>query len=840
MCRLKIVAKTLAPLCFAAICLSIRSEEAFFTSDGGFGLLPLDVTFKPKIATLGWKGMSEVESTGTNAAGEVAFTMTFPDSAKVFDGEVHMKARKDGRLAVRWTILPRCDMRVQECYVVANLPCSTYAGGHLEVDGDTLPLSLELHEPFTSFVRTASRMSFFDAHGRQTFALTFPKSRHVVVQDMRRFSCGWFDLRLEGPADLKSGHDEVIDFAMELPDDERVAVRPFGKFVPSEDDRWLPVRLSSRIEPGSAADFSPLRGNAGLPAGAYGSLVVRDGHFEFERLPGVIQRFYGINLCYDNCYPRDAEAAEDLTALIAACGYNAIRLHLYDRDLTTDGLTPKPGWLERMDTLLAAAIRHGLYVTTDLYCQRGGAIPKASVGLEGNGNLGDIKWLLHFHEGVFSNQVEFVRMFLGHRNALTGWRYAEEPALCLISLVNEGMLAYLKTPSRESIGYDVANVLWREWLARNRARFPGVADDLPERSDAYGSDPVKVAMREFYAEREGLFAERMKRLLREELGSRALLSSLNCGDVPVEYANFRKRCFDYTDSHFYWDHPHFLKGPWWVPTRAGHDSGNPLCSVGRGQESGVRFAGQPLTWTEFHYCVPGRFRALSGLLTGVNAAYNGWDGAWRFCWGDDRGAAADQATRPILSWFSVANDPMSLASERAVAALYLRGDFKKGSRAFGDGDGLDIDRVDGSITVETPRTCGGFRMRGAMNAGDLQVDLGSDSGAIWVSSLSEEPIVTSSRLLLTHLTDGMDTGMVFSDPRRIVMESYGRHPHLLRRGRARISLRLASGDWGVYSLDSSGIRHSRIPVNYNAGRLAFTIDVACRKDDATFLYEIVK
>ena len=72
------------------------------------------------------------------------------------------------------------------------------------------------------------------------------------------------------------------------------------------------------------------------------------------------------------------------------------------------------------------------------------------------------------------------------------------------------------------------------------------------------------------------------------------------------------------------------------------------------------------------------------------------------------------------------------------------------------------------------------------------------------------------------------------------MESYGSHPHLLRSGRAQVSLRLDAGEWSVFALDSCGVRRRMIQSEYQDGRLLFAIDVECRKDDATFLYEIIR
>lgn len=815
-------------VCFRAT--TVFAEEISVSATGSLALLSRDVVFTPQAALAGWKGNAELSGSATNADGQVGFSLTFPNGRGGFDGTLRTKVRTDGRLAARWTLVPSTNLWLEECSVNGKLPCVIYAGGRIVADGRPIDLSPKKSDSIV-LNRKVSELELIDSRGRPTMTMTFPSPQWVFVQDMRGFACDWFCLRLLAGHSFSAGQTVKFDFALAFPDREGAELTSVGKFVPCAGDHWLPVRLPSRIEPGSAADFSSLRGETSeSPAGVYGYLTVRDGHFEYERLPGVVQRFYGINLCYDLCYPKNAAEAESLCSLLAASGYNAVRLHHYDRDLTGNGLVPKKGWLERMDFLVDACIRHGLLITTDLYCQR--PTPEYK----------PFKSIVQFDEGAFSNQVAFVRMFLGHRNVLTGRRYAEEPAIALVSLVNEGMLAYLKTPGRTSAAYGLMNEQWNDWLSREHAagRWLDVAGDLPEKEDAYGSARKKAGMRAFYAEKEDSFASRMKRIIRDELGCKALLSSLNCGDVPMEYASLRRDNFDYTDSHFYWDHPHFLKGAWWVPTRAGNAAGNPLRSFGAGRQSGRRFENQPLTWTEFNYCIPGRYRALSGLLTGANAVYDGWDGAWRFCWSESRGGETGNSIVPIRSWFSVANDMTTLASERAVAALYLRGDLMKGNRPFGEGDGFYVDAPAGSMTVKTLRTCGGFRSGGILEAGDIRVDMGQESGAVWVTSLSNNSIDTASRLLLTHLTDGLDSGMVFSDMRRIVMESYGSHPHLLRLGRAQISLRLAPGEWSVFALDSTGVRRQVIPAHYQDGRLIFNIDVGCRRDDATFLYEITK
>ena len=192
----------------------------------------------------------------------------------------------------------------------------------------------------------------------------------------------------------------------------------------------------------------------------------------------------------------------------------------------------------------------------------------------------------------------------------------------------------------------------------------------------------------------------------------------------------------------------------------------------------------------------------------------------------------------MRSWFELGTDPVALAGERVATMLFLRGDMKPGTCPFGLGDGIAIDHVEGTLSVTTARTCGGYRPFGVIETGALRADVGTEGACVWATSLTDEPISSSSRLLLTHLTDGTDTGTVFRDGRRIQIERWGRLPHLLRAGRAEVSLAVREGDWHVYALDAAGRRCGEVQAIWKDGRLAFWADVSLRPDDATFLYEL--
>ena len=57
---------------------------------------------------------------------------------------------------------------------------------------------------------------------------------------------------------------------------------------------WTPIAGVTSVQAGSVLDFSGLCSKREI-ADAYGRVIAKGPHFEFEKLPGVKQRFYGVN-----------------------------------------------------------------------------------------------------------------------------------------------------------------------------------------------------------------------------------------------------------------------------------------------------------------------------------------------------------------------------------------------------------------------------------------------------------------------------------------------------------------------------------------------------------------
>ena len=164
--------------------------------------------------------------------------------------------------------------------------------------------------------------------------------------------------------------------------------------------------------------------------------------------------------------------------------------------------------------------------------------------------------------------------------------------------------------------------------------------------------------------------------------------------------------------------------------------------------------------------------------------------------------------------------------------LFLRGDLKTG-----DKEAMQVDSEQGSLTLVTERTQGGFAERGRIAAGGLTAEIGETPATVWASAVDAKPLAESSRILLTHLTDVQNTGAQYADDSLRVLLDWGGLPHLMRRGKAEI--RLETKGTKVYALRADGERYGEVPVRRDGKALSFTAEIARDPGSATYLYEIV-
>lgn len=686
----------------------------------------------------------------------------------------------------------------------------------------------------------------------------------------------------------------------------------FGDLVIGENEDWIPCDNVKNIVEGSALDFSSFWRHSG-PAGSKGWVRTVNGHFEFEGEPGRPYRFVGVNLCNEANYP-DREQADELIVRLRRIGYNSIRIHHHDRKLFRRDAKGKVAFNEenarRLDYLLARAYAAGMYVTTDLYVSR--AVKYRTFGFEGDGKMSGhvYKCLLGVSDAVFADWAAHARLFLERVNTFTGRRYVDEPGLPFLSMVNEGNMLWAWDGVRTLAPMKAE---WRDWLRRKRAEHPGFAPGVSEDSEQVakvGDDPnlfngratvdknaASATMIRFAADLESKAVKREIEFVRS-LGSKAILTSLNGGMGYVPMLTTRENSLDWTDIHTYVSHPRHING--WGRMPVGVDN---LNWVTEGlKPAGLVFcrtAGKPFAVSEWNFAGPSSSRGMGGLVMGALAAGQDWDALWRFAYSQG-GGLEDRSGAPKA--FDLATDPLNQATERAVLALFLRGDLapfkssvtidyseepdiprdgqaelvspksekiefdyvwntqiavtakpRKGGVKFAEVGtsprlprkanigAVRLSREKGTMGVLTERTVGGFFARGGHKVGPLGVDVGEIPATVWATSLDGRAVGNSQRLLLVHLTDVQGSGCVYQDETRDKLIKYGDYPPLARRGTANIRLETDDPDRTVvWALATSGRRIGRVETRPGKGCVAFDADVRGPDGKACFHYEIIR
>ena len=236
---------------------------------------------------------------------------------------------------------------------------------------------------------------------------------------------------------------------------------------------WFPAQgVDIKAAKGTALDMSGL---LDAPAGKHGKLADEGGVFIFA--DGTPARFWGINLVASCNFPTH-EQADWMAETLSQMGVNMTRHHHMDAPWTNrnifgnkaDTLSLDPESLDRFDYLVAQLQKRGIYQYFDMIVHRK---PLAADGVKDPDNVPNGYKI----EGEFDSQLiglerDFIRQLLTHKNPYTGKTYAEDPAVCLMEVMNEDSLFYRDSDTGEfgipSPAYrQEFNGLFNQWLVKN-------------------------------------------------------------------------------------------------------------------------------------------------------------------------------------------------------------------------------------------------------------------------------------------------------------------------------------------------------------------------------------
>ena len=444
-------------------------------------------------------------------------------------------------------------------------------------------------------------------------------------------------------------------------------------------DDWKVIHFNTtKIEKDSVLDFGAVL-NHHRPAGKYGFLKSKGEYFEFEKLPGVHQRFFGVNLS-ENCNVPTKEEAPLLAESIARAGYNSVRIHHFENELVDkNGKTSLEFDEEKLDRfffLINELKKRGLYITIDLFCSR--QTKKGEIkGLKAPLRSWNYRNAVYVHQGAYDNFIAYSIRLVSLKNPYTGLTMAEDPAFCFISLLNENWVDVWNDKNAGGLGWK-----WKEhyinWCKKNGVPKEKYTGDIPMR-------------KKFLVEFQHDFWKRISSEMRK-LGLRIPLTMQNNGFSPV--LSYMRFDYDYTDMHFYIGHPVIIKG-WRPPVKVSHESFIDVFDLGtrykpQQDEKGValntlqelahrgptklfgsRTDGKPYILTELRWCDPHRQRAEGGAFSGAIAGLQDWDALYTFQWAWGGTKFMGEGTG---GFFCLYGDPVGYLSERMIHLLFLRGD----------------------------------------------------------------------------------------------------------------------------------------------------------------------
>lgn len=141
-----------------------------------------------------------------------------------------------------------------------------------------------------------------------------------------------------------------------------------------------------------------------------------------------------------------------------------------------------------------------------------------------------------------------------------------------------------------------------------------------------------------------------------------------------------------------------------------------------------------------------------------------------------------------------------------------------GKRYLSDTGQIELRPEEGVVKLITPRSELFVLPSEAAVEGDrVAVRNGWTYGTVTVLAVDELPIAESRRLLVTHLTDALPTGMRFGSAERRLQETNGKLPQLVERGSAELTLKLADGvEYRAWAVSPTGARQREVALTKTA------------------------
>lgn len=406
---------------------------------------------------------------------------------------------------------------------------------------------------------------------------------------------------------------------------------------------------------------------------------------------------------------------------------------------------------------------------------------------------------------------------------------------------------------------------WKSGLSAEENLSAGTVQRIRWAERLLYTDARPADLAAFYLQLQaGHFAD-LATYLRDSLGVRAPITGTNAlggvSDASIHEG------LDYLDDHSYWDHPWFPGNPWdpynWLIRNEPQLKDDYLSSI-TNICSGLQLADKPYTASEYNHGAPNRFRTEMVHALMAYSAFHGVDG---IMWFDYNGGAQwdgnvvngffslhrDNSIMALFPPFAYAYRQGFLAEDDAPVEVEYRGDWVSGSGKI-DNQGrwgkftpydkrlglthsirtksyqassttnfstlpavgsnpyttrngqTSLDTEAGLLATAAPRFAaltGFLQDAPGATAGELSLVQANRFGSVSWLALSQAPLRTAHRSLITISTAQQNTGMVW-DGTQTVHNNWGTGPTLQAPIVLTLRLHIEADSLRVYPLSPIG------------------------------------
>ena len=457
----------------------------------------------------------------------------------------------------------------------------------------------------------------------------------------------------------------------------------------TEGDAWFPFVITY----GGADNASSVAHLLDAPAGKHGFVRVQGDEFVTDVGPIC---FNGTNLTGPANFP-EHEVADRLADRFARLGINCVRLHFMDTwyknfmdtlrqgildDATKTQRKLSPAQLDKLDYLIAAFKKRGIYVNMNLHV---GRTLDARDGVPAGSPWAN-KTVGQFYSRCVELQREYAHDLLTHVNKYTGNAYTDEPAVAMIEISNEdrGLVQTRRRNSIKKLAKPFQEELkrqWNEWLKKkypsNEVKYADgnapLLNNFPKASPQFRKD-----FDDFLWDNELAYWKGMRDYVRDTLKAKQPVSGTQAGNhySPRDI----QRQLDYVDSHSYFHHPSG-KGRGWVVKNvtnewvAGGESLVHSMTTLLNLEKTSHAPEKPFTVSEYGHPYPSPFSAEGQPLACAYGRKMGWDGIFQYSYNH----YPDDFEPQGMPWciFDCVANPAIISHFPFCAALMVRGDMRR-------------------------------------------------------------------------------------------------------------------------------------------------------------------